>query len=260
MLAGGVALGIVRASLSFTTHVDLPSDLDHDDGTRPTRGGPSLITMPTVDDDLPSGLGPEQFSARIFGSAGPATGGGLDLAPFRGVRFVPERAGDLAEVTTPPYDLVDDAEVGRLLSGGGHNIVRLNMPRSAGESYREAGETLRRWLAEGVLTTDPEVCHDGYQSTHTRPPQDGSNKPMNTRAHCAEPASQSDPRGAENAPANRPAPPGYHSPVVASYDPATTKLTWGGHVAPRVADPGSPVPATLGKESWKWLLLQPLLH
>jgi uncharacterized protein (DUF1015 family) len=121
--------------------------------------------MPTVDDDLPSGLGPEQFSGRIFGAAGPATGGGLELAPFRGVRFAPEAAGDLAAVTTPPYDLVDDAEVGRLLSGGGHNIVRLNMPRAAGESYREAGETLRRWLAEGVLTTDPDPALYVYEAS-----------------------------------------------------------------------------------------------
>ena len=39
-----------------------------------------------------------------------------------------------------------------------------------------------------VLTHDPAVCHDGYQSTDTRVPQDGSNRPMNARAHCAEPA------------------------------------------------------------------------
>ena len=55
-----------------------------------------------------------------------------------------------------------------------------------------------------VLTNDPTVCHSGYQSTDTRPPQDGSNRPMNVNARCTEPASQSDARGAQNAPANRP--------------------------------------------------------
>ncbi len=56
-----------------------------------------------------------------------------------------------------------------------------------------------------VLTNDPTVCHNGYQSTDTRVPQDGSNRPMNVNARCTEPASQSDARGAQNAPSNRPA-------------------------------------------------------
>jgi phospholipid/cholesterol/gamma-HCH transport system substrate-binding protein len=88
-------------------------------------------------------------------------------------------------------------------------------------------------------------------------PQDGSNRPMNTRAGCTEPATQSDPRGAQNAPAYRVGA-HYRPPVVASYDPETHRLTWGGHVPASLADPADPAPATLGEESWKWLLLQPL--
>jgi phospholipid/cholesterol/gamma-HCH transport system substrate-binding protein len=107
-----------------------------------------------------------------------------------------------------------------------------------------------------VLTNDPQVCHAGYESTHTRPPQDGSDRPMNVQAHCAEPASQSDARGAQHAPADRPGA-AYRAPV-ASYDPTTQRLTWGSRVPSRLADPGSPAPASLGEETWKWLLLQPL--
>ena len=107
-----------------------------------------------------------------------------------------------------------------------------------------------------VLTNNPQVCHHGYESTDTRPPQDGSNRPMNTGAHCAEPGSQSNPRGAQHAPSNRPAA-AYRTPV-ASYDPATGRLTWGSRVPAGLAGSGSLAPATLGKESWKWLLLQPL--
>jgi phospholipid/cholesterol/gamma-HCH transport system substrate-binding protein len=107
-----------------------------------------------------------------------------------------------------------------------------------------------------VMTNDPVVCHNGYQSTDTRPPQDGSNRPMNGRAHCAEPASQSNPRGAQHAPSNRPAA-AYRTPI-ASYDPTTGRLTWGAHVPSALDDPGSPAPTTLGEESWKWLFLQPL--
>ena len=51
-----------------------------------------------------------------------------------------------------------------------------------------------------ILTDQPTVCHGGYESTDRRPPQDGENRPMNMNAHCAEPASQSNARGAQNAP------------------------------------------------------------
>jgi phospholipid/cholesterol/gamma-HCH transport system substrate-binding protein len=106
-----------------------------------------------------------------------------------------------------------------------------------------------------VLTQDPPVCHDGYQSTNIRPPQDGSNAPMNMDAHCAEPPSQSNPRGAQNAPRAAAA---YRAPV-ASYDPTTDRLTWGSQVPDGLTSPGTPAPRTLGEESWKWLFLQPLL-
>ena len=87
---------------------------------------------------------------------------------------------------------------------------------------------------------------------------------MNVQAHCGEPASVSNPRGAQNAPRTGaayrpPAGPHYRSPVVASYDPATGKLSWGGKVDPALGSPGTPAPATLGEESWKWLFLQPLV-
>ncbi|MFC4049442.1 DUF1015 family protein [Actinomadura syzygii] len=124
--------------------------------------------MPRVDDDLPSELGPEEFSARIFGTSEPRTGRGLELAPFRGVRFVPEVAGDLAAVTMPPYDLIDEAAATRLLAEGGHNIVRLNLPRLAGESYAAAGDRLRRWLDEGALAVDPEPALYVYEAARGR--------------------------------------------------------------------------------------------
>ena len=107
-----------------------------------------------------------------------------------------------------------------------------------------------------VMTNDPPVCHNGYQSTDTRPPQDGSNRPMNTQARCTEAGSTSNPRGAQHAPSNRPAA-AYRTPV-ASYDPTTQRLTWGSRIPSRLADPGSPAPASLGEETWKWLYLQPL--
>lgn len=173
--------------------------------------------MPLMDDDLPSGLTPEEFSAWIFGADAPSGGErrGLELAPFRGVSFAPDVVGDLAAVTTPPYDLIDDASVRRLLATGSYNIVRLILPRAItpwyppaapdatstpdkgatadadaaprapeatiapGEDsgggqagpervYREAGDTLGRWLAEGALVVDAVPALYVYEVSESR--------------------------------------------------------------------------------------------
>ena len=107
-----------------------------------------------------------------------------------------------------------------------------------------------------ILTQEPHVCKKGYESTDQRPPQDGSNKPMNEDARCEEPAAKSNPRGAQHAPR---AAPGFDAPVVASYDPDADALRWGGRVPAGLTQPGSVAPPTLGEESWKWLYLQPLM-
>ena len=105
----------------------------------------------------------------------------------------------------------------------------------------------------GMILTNNPVCHQGYQSTDTRPPQDGSNRPMNTRAGCTEPPSKSNARGAQNL---HRAAPDYRAPVVASYDPDSHRLTWGDPTGTERS--GTPAPTSFGEDSWKWLFLQPL--
>ncbi|MGY2700487.1 MULTISPECIES: MCE family protein [unclassified Nocardioides] len=107
----------------------------------------------------------------------------------------------------------------------------------------------------GMVLTNRPVCHHGYEGTDTRPPQDGSNRPMNTAAGCREPIAMSNARGPQNLP---PGDSKYRAPV-ATYDPDTAKLHWGSRVDPALAPTGTLAPLAFGKESWKWLFLQPLL-
>jgi uncharacterized protein (DUF1015 family) len=84
---------------------------------------------------------------------------GLELTPFRGLRYDPDRVGTLAAVTSPPYDVVVRPDgVHHLQSADPHNIVRLILPQATAPAERneQAARTLRRWLSEGVLTADPE--------------------------------------------------------------------------------------------------------
>ncbi|GAA3506561.1 hypothetical protein GCM10019016_136760 [Streptomyces prasinosporus] len=84
---------------------------------------------------------------------------GLELTPFRGLRYDPDRVGSLAAVTSPPYDVVVRPDgLHHLQSADPYNIVRLILPEAGTPAERnaQAAETLRRWRAEGVLTPDPE--------------------------------------------------------------------------------------------------------
>ncbi|MEU6713239.1 DUF1015 family protein [Nonomuraea sp. NPDC046802] len=102
---------------------------------------------------------------------------GLVLRPFRGVRFTVE---DPAKVTSPPYDLISDADVDALLDSHPNNVVRLILPCSSQSNsstakpnaetpsgthsprvetpletrYTKARDTLRAWLDSGVLVPD----------------------------------------------------------------------------------------------------------
>ncbi|OAR25124.1 chromosome partitioning protein ParA [Streptomyces sp. ERV7] len=98
------------------------------------------------------------------------TDDGLRLIPFRGLRYVPERVGSLAAVTSPPYDVVVRPDgLLHLESADPYNIVRLILPQAATPRARhqQAALTLDDWLSEGVLAPDPEPAlyvyeqHDG---------------------------------------------------------------------------------------------------
>ncbi|WP_327749080.1 DUF1015 domain-containing protein [Streptomyces europaeiscabiei] len=82
---------------------------------------------------------------------------GLELTPFRGLRYDPDRVGSLAAVTSPPYDVVVRPDgLHHLESADPHNIVRLILPQARTPAARDeqAAETLHRWLADGILAPD----------------------------------------------------------------------------------------------------------
>ncbi|MET8578448.1 DUF1015 domain-containing protein [Streptomyces sp. NPDC005012] len=82
---------------------------------------------------------------------------GLELGPFRGLRYAADRVRDLAAVTSPPYDVVVRPDgLHHLEALDPHNIVRLILPQALDPEERNAraAATLRRWLDDGVLTVE----------------------------------------------------------------------------------------------------------
>ncbi len=102
----------------------------------------------------------------------PVRSSGLALAPFHAVRFDPARVSGLADVTSPPYDVIGPGVVARLLAAEPHNIVRLILPgagspqppRGPAASALAAAE-LRDWLESGVLRPDPSPALYVYEQS-----------------------------------------------------------------------------------------------
>lgn len=97
----------------------------------------------------------------------PALGAVAHFEPFRGTRYA---AGtDLALVTAPPYDVLSEGERDAHAARHAHNIVLVDVPmeRDGPGRYELAAGTLRRWLDDGVLVSDPEPVFYLYRTTFT---------------------------------------------------------------------------------------------
>ncbi len=81
------------------------------------------------------------------------------MAPFRGVRYAAGRVSGLAEVTSPPYDVIAHDIEDKLIAADPHNVVRLILPRPApgcaDDVYQDAARMLRGWQDDHILVPDP---------------------------------------------------------------------------------------------------------
>jgi uncharacterized protein (DUF1015 family) len=91
------------------------------------------------------------------------------LAPFRGLRYAPDRVSGLAEVTSPPYDAIGPGSVSRLLAADPHNVVRLILPHAdpaaRADGYAVAADALDTWIDQGVLAADPRPAIYVYEQS-----------------------------------------------------------------------------------------------
>jgi uncharacterized protein (DUF1015 family) len=80
----------------------------------------------------------------------------LTLLPFRGLRFVADRVGDLGTVISPPYDVLDAETVRELEAANRHNIVRLILSRRFEKPYLAVRDRLHSWRDGSFLCPDEE--------------------------------------------------------------------------------------------------------
>jgi uncharacterized protein (DUF1015 family) len=82
------------------------------------------------------------------------------VLPFRGLTYNLSKIGDLADVTTPPYDVISPEEQERAYACHPQNIIRLILGKTADTDtntdnrYTRAAECCGDWMADEVLIRD----------------------------------------------------------------------------------------------------------
>ena len=79
----------------------------------------------------------------------------MEIRPFHALHYAADRVR-LADVVSPPYDVIDDDLRRRLLARSPYNVVHLILPEPGEE--REAGDTFATWRLEGVVLREPRPC------------------------------------------------------------------------------------------------------
>ncbi|MDZ7676325.1 MAG: DUF1015 domain-containing protein [Acidimicrobiales bacterium] len=87
--------------------------------------------------------------------------------PFPGIRYDPSRS--MADVTAPPYDVIDEAQRAELAARDRYNTVKIDLPVDEGDEdrYQVAARLLQEWQDEGVLVSDDGPTFTVYRMTFT---------------------------------------------------------------------------------------------
>jgi uncharacterized protein (DUF1015 family) len=97
-----------------------------------------------------------------------------EIQPLRALHYNnPSVVGSLADVTAPPYDVIDASQRADLLERSSFNIVAVDLPQpdpgSPTDPYTAAGNLFDAWQTQGVVIRDPEPAIWPHTQTYTGP-------------------------------------------------------------------------------------------
>lgn len=85
----------------------------------------------------------------------------VDIAAFRGLLYNPAKIGNLAEVITPPYDVISESEREQFYARNPYNIIRLILNKEENK-YQQAAIYFKQWQQEEVLSRNGQPAIYAY--------------------------------------------------------------------------------------------------
>jgi len=92
------------------------------------------------------------------------------VQPLRGIRYASDIIGDLAEVVTPPYDVISQEAQARYYARHPYNFIRLEFGQeeatdmTLNNRYTRATSTFAEWRRNGALRQEVTPCYYFYKS------------------------------------------------------------------------------------------------
>ena len=83
-----------------------------------------------------------------------------EIVPFRGILYNPDKISNLAEVVTPPYDVISENECNQYHKTNPYNIIRLILGKKDKDDtgkegcHARAADFFQKWLADDILIQD----------------------------------------------------------------------------------------------------------
>src|SRR5712692_6919261 len=96
-----------------------------------------------------------------------------DVQPLRGIRYDGQHRSDMAEIITPPYDVISEEDQARYYQRNPYNVIRLELGRdetgdtSLNNRYTRAATMLAEWRLQHILREDTTPRYYCYQQVFT---------------------------------------------------------------------------------------------
>src|SRR2546429_3501492 len=96
-----------------------------------------------------------------------------DVQPLRGLHYNSEVTGNLAQVITPPYDVISEEAQANYYARSPYNIIRLELgmdvpgDTSLNNRYTRAATTFAEWRANSIVQQETTRCYYLYQQIFT---------------------------------------------------------------------------------------------
>jgi uncharacterized protein (DUF1015 family) len=99
-----------------------------------------------------------------------------DVQPLRALHYDLATVGSLADVTAPPYDVIDSDQRSELLGRSPFNIIAIDLPRGEdglsahpSDPYSAAASLMESWQLQGALVRDSEPAIWAHEQDYTGP-------------------------------------------------------------------------------------------
>jgi uncharacterized protein (DUF1015 family) len=92
-----------------------------------------------------------------------------EIQPLRALHYERSAIGSLADVTAPPYDVIDAAQRAELVARSPYNVVAVDLPQGGTDPYATAEDLFQTWQLQGAVVRDRRPAVWAHEQDYTGP-------------------------------------------------------------------------------------------